>query len=109
MARKYTKRAPAYHLHDAPVQKGPQKVEFPHDEPDRSAQIIAHHRSLGASPVSAADIAAMRFEHFKPAVYHIGEDYFCAPDEGETPPEDPRFAWQVIATHFGRNIHRARG
>jgi hypothetical protein len=92
MARKYTKRAHVVHV-----------------VPDRSAEIIAHHRSIGATPVSAADIAAMRFEQFNPAVYHIGEDYFCVPDEGEELPEDPRFAWQMIATHFGRNIHRARG
>ncbi|RWO22826.1 hypothetical protein [Mesorhizobium sp.] len=97
MARKYTKRA-----HAAPTLAMFSGVII-------GAEIIAHHRSIGATPVSGADIAAMRFEQFNPAVYHIGEDYFCAPDEGENLPEDPRFAWQMIATYFGRNIHRARG
>ena len=73
--------------------------------PGPDAALIAMHRKM-----TPQDIHAARVGSFKPAVYRIGEDYFCSPD-GEALPIDPLFAkgWQLIATYEGRNIHRARG
>ena len=74
--------------------------------PGPDAVLIAMHRKM-----TPQDVHAARIGSFKPAVYHIGEDYFCSPEEGEALPVDPLFAkgWQLIATYEGRSIHRARG
>lgn len=73
--------------------------------PGPDAALIAMHRKMTPQDVTRGAVGS-----FKPAVYRIGEDYFCSPD-GEALPVDPLFAkgWQLIATYEGRSIHRARG
>lgn len=85
-------------------------------DPQSDTELIAHHRSIGAPLVTAKDIAVHRYdaETFKfPAIYLLAPDYFCVEEVGHDMPVDPinpdRFKWQLIATHYGRNIHRARG
>lgn len=74
--------------------------------PGPDAALIAMHRKM-----TPQDVLQGKVGSFTPAVYVIGEDYFCSPAQGEALPADPRFikGWQLIATYEGRNIHRARG
>lgn len=52
-----------------------------------------------------ADVADGLYQHFVPAVYVMGDDYYCCPPGNRKPPAPDRFVWKVDGEHFGRKVY----
>lgn len=66
------------------------------------AEIIAFH--LGWD---MPDVTAGRYQHYNPAVYVCGDDYFCCPALGKFPPKFG-YNWEKIGEHYGRSVYTAK-
>lgn len=64
------------------------------------AEIIATH--------FCNDIADVRdgvYQNYRPAVYVVGNDYYCSPPVGQKPPSNaPGKPWKQIGEHYGRAV-----
>lgn len=72
----------------------------------QAAEIIAFH--------FCADLAEMRDQRYQPgtytspAVYVVGQDYYCAPAAGKLPGNKfPGQPWQPVATYYGRTVYES--
>jgi len=76
-----------------------------------AAEIIAFHFSCDIKDVSEGRYQSTRFSD--PAVYVMGEDYFCCPKAGQKPAVDKQFPdrwdWKEIGEWYGRKVYRAKG
>jgi hypothetical protein len=63
-------------------------------------EIIAFHYSWNISDVSDG-----LYQNFRPAVYVVGDDYFCCPPGNGKPPAPDRFVWKVVGEHYGRKVY----
>jgi len=66
-----------------------------------AAEIIAVH--------FCSDITDIRdglYQRYRPSVYVVGNDYYCAPAVGQKPPrEAPGEPWRALAEYYGRTIY----
>ncbi len=54
------------------------------------------------------DVQECRYQNYEPAVYCLGDDYYCAPAPGKKLPDTKRFAWTKIGTQCGRDIYECK-
>lgn len=57
------------------------------------------------------DISEGRYQptrYASPAVYVVGNDYYCAPSGSQKPPARDGWNWQPLATYYGRTIYTAK-
>lgn len=69
-----------------------------------AAEIIAFHFCSDISDVQEGRYQPTRYA--SPAVYTLGDDYYCSPREGQKPPKG--FAWEKIGRHYDRDVMRSR-
>jgi hypothetical protein len=68
-----------------------------------AAEIVAFHFGY--------DIAEMRDQRYQPtrysspAIFTVGDDYYCAPTKGQKLPAG--WNWKAKATYYGRDIYEA--
>ena len=77
-----------------------------------AAYILAFHFGWDARDMSDQRYQSTRF--VSPAVYTIGNDYYCVPPAGSAKlPIDreiaDRWDWKPLAEHYGRKIFWAKG
>lgn len=68
------------------------------------AYIIAFHFCSDVRDVSSQRYQSTRYP--SPALYTIGDDYYCAPAVGQKPTKG--FPWEKIGEHYGRSVYRAK-
>ena len=69
-----------------------------------AAEIIAFHFSADIRDIQDCRYQSTRYA--SPAVYTIGEYYYCSPNAGQAPPRDWT-GWERIGTHYERDVMRA--
>ena len=65
-------------------------------------EIIGFHFGWDMREVSETRYQSTRF--VSPAVYVIGDDYYCAPSDNKPPAYVVGKAWVGFAEHYGRKI-----
>lgn len=68
-----------------------------------AAEIIAFHFSSDIRDIQDARYQSTRYA--APAVYSIGDHYYCSPKAGQKPPSDWS-GWERIGHHYGRDVMR---
>lgn len=68
-----------------------------------AAEIIAFHFCSDIRDVQSCRYQPTRYT--APALYTIGDHYYCSPLPTQTPPKPWR--WEKIGTHYGRDVMRA--
>jgi hypothetical protein len=68
-----------------------------------AAEIIAFHFSTDIRDVQEGRYQPTRYS--SPALYTIGDDYYCSPTAGQSPPKG--FKWKRIGRHYERDVYRA--
>lgn len=66
-------------------------------------EIIGFHLGWDIREVSETRYQPTRYS--APALYTIGQSYYCAPSGSQTPPKG--WQWTKVATHYGRDVFRA--
>ena len=68
-------------------------------------EVIGFH--LGWDMRDVSDCRYQPSRYASPAIYTLGDDYWCCPSGTQKPSAD--FNWTAEATHYGRTIYRAKG
>lgn len=73
------------------------------------AEIIAFHFCSDIADIRESVYQPTRYR--APYVYTVGNDYFCCPAAGQTPPKhrDHAFDWHSVGTYYGRTVYQAHG
>lgn len=67
------------------------------------AELIAYHLCC-----DIGDVREGRYQRYSnPAVFVVGSHYFCAPQQGKTPPEGVCDRWELMGLYYGRNVYRS--
>jgi hypothetical protein len=70
-----------------------------------AAEIIAFHFCTDIRDVQECRYQPTRYA--SPAIYTMGDDYYCSPPVGASPPA--KFGkWEAIGTHYDRTVYRCR-
>ena len=70
-----------------------------------AAEIIGFHFSCDIRDVQDGRYQSTRYA--SPAIYTLGDDYFCSPPAGAAPPA--KFGkWELLGEHYGRGVYRCR-
>lgn len=74
------------------------------------AYIIAFHFCSDVRDVTENRYQPTRY--VSPAIYTLGDDYYCCPAAGKDPPRNRDFTdaweWEPIGEHYGRTVYRSR-
>jgi hypothetical protein len=68
-----------------------------------AAEIIAFH--FGWDITDVRDCRYQPTRYTAPAIFTIGDDYYCAPTKGQKLPKG--WAWTGFSHHYGRDIYCA--
>lgn len=68
-----------------------------------AAEIIAFHFCIDIKDVQDCRYQATRYA--SPAVYTMGNHYYCSPKAGQKPPKG--WNWEKIGEHYGHDVMRA--
>lgn len=73
-----------------------------------AAELIAFHLGWDWNDVKECRYQSTRY--VSPAIYALGDSYFCAPTERQKLPEPEEFGlWEKVGDAYGRPIYRANG
>lgn len=73
------------------------------DKRRTAPEIIAFHFCSDIRDISDGRYQPTRYT--APAIYTVGEDYYCCPSGSQKLPKG--FAWEKLATYYGRDIYCA--
>ena len=71
-----------------------------------AAEIVGFHFGWDIRKVQDTRYQSTRYAN--PAVYVIGDDYYCAPSNNQPPKYELGQAWTEIAEHYGRKIFESK-
>ena len=76
-----------------------------------AAEIIAFHFCADIADIRDSRYHPTRFA--SPAIFTVGDNYYCAPSGSQKPPQDrefsePRWDWKPIGTYYGRTVYEAK-
>ncbi len=69
-----------------------------------AAEIIAFH--FGSDIADIRDSRYQPTRYSSPAVFTVGDSYYCAPTKGQKLPGD--WDWKAKAFYYGREVYEAR-